>query len=163
MQRLLLVEDDPALQFTIQTALEEKGYAVDAVSTTGEAIERLGGSSLPDRHFRYLHRRAHRPGRAERRQTARTRTVLGDPDDGPRHRGNRDGGHARRRLRLHRQAVRPGCADSTPSSAPKPRATSEEDEAERGGTAGDRNDRHFAGDGGDLQDCFARPPTPTPR
>src|SRR5436190_1948373 len=40
MQKLLLVEDDPALQFTIQTALEEKGYAVDAVSTTGEAIER---------------------------------------------------------------------------------------------------------------------------
>ena len=35
MQKLLLVEDDPALQFTIQTALEAKGYAVDAVSTTG--------------------------------------------------------------------------------------------------------------------------------
>jgi DNA-binding NtrC family response regulator len=47
MQRLLLVEDDPALQFTILTALEEQGYAVDAVSTTGEAIERLGDSSYP--------------------------------------------------------------------------------------------------------------------
>ena len=47
MQRLLLVEDDPALQFTILTALEEKGYAVDAVSTTGEAMERLRGSSYP--------------------------------------------------------------------------------------------------------------------
>jgi len=47
MQKLLLVEDDPALQFTIQTALEEKGYAVDAVSTTGEAIERLGDSPYP--------------------------------------------------------------------------------------------------------------------
>src|SRR5262245_40089731 len=47
MQKLLLVEDDPALQFTIQTALEEKGYAVDAVSTTGEAIERLSGESYP--------------------------------------------------------------------------------------------------------------------
>ena len=47
MQKLLLVEDDPALQFTIQTALEEKGYAVDAVSTTGEAIERLGDTSYP--------------------------------------------------------------------------------------------------------------------
>src|SRR5581483_6981439 len=47
MQRLLLVEDDPALQFTIQTALEEKGYAVDAVSTTGEAIERLGDNAYP--------------------------------------------------------------------------------------------------------------------
>ena len=39
--QILLVEDDPSLQFTIQTALEEKGYAVEAVSTTGEAIERL--------------------------------------------------------------------------------------------------------------------------
>jgi DNA-binding NtrC family response regulator len=47
MQKLLLVEDDPALQFTIQTALEAQGYAVDAVSTTGEAIERLGGSAYP--------------------------------------------------------------------------------------------------------------------
>jgi len=41
MQKLLLVEDDPALQFTILTALEEKGYEVDAVSTTGEAMDRL--------------------------------------------------------------------------------------------------------------------------
>src|SRR5215469_10445725 len=47
MQKLLLVEDDPALQFTIQTALEEKGYAVEAVSTTDEAIERLAGQSYP--------------------------------------------------------------------------------------------------------------------
>jgi len=47
MQNLLLVEDDPALQFTIQTALEEKGYGVDAVSTTGEALERLESSSYP--------------------------------------------------------------------------------------------------------------------
>ena len=47
MQKLLLVEDDPALQFTIQVALEEKGYNVDAVSTTGEAIERLGGTAYP--------------------------------------------------------------------------------------------------------------------
>ena len=31
-----------------------------------------------------------------------------DSDDRPRHHGDRDGGHARRRLRLHRQAVRPG-------------------------------------------------------
>jgi DNA-binding NtrC family response regulator len=47
MQKLLLVEDDPALQFTIQTALEEKGYAVEAVSTTDEAIERLSGEAYP--------------------------------------------------------------------------------------------------------------------
>jgi two-component system, NtrC family, response regulator HydG len=47
MQKLLLVEDDPALQFTIQTALEEKGYAVDAVSTTGEAIDRLSDGAYP--------------------------------------------------------------------------------------------------------------------
>jgi DNA-binding NtrC family response regulator len=47
MQKLLLVEDDPALQFTILTALEEKGYAVDAVSTTGEAMERLSDNAYP--------------------------------------------------------------------------------------------------------------------
>jgi len=47
MDKLLLVEDDPSLQFTIQTALEEKGYAVEAVSTTGEAIERLADQSYP--------------------------------------------------------------------------------------------------------------------
>jgi two-component system, NtrC family, response regulator HydG len=47
MQKLLLVEDDPSLQFTILTALEEKGYAVDAVSTTGEAIERLSDGEYP--------------------------------------------------------------------------------------------------------------------
>jgi DNA-binding NtrC family response regulator len=47
MQKLLLVEDDPALQFTILTALQEEGYAVDAVSTTGEAIERLRDSAYP--------------------------------------------------------------------------------------------------------------------
>ena len=41
MPKILLVEDDPALQFTVLTALEEQGYAVDAVSTTGEAMERL--------------------------------------------------------------------------------------------------------------------------
>jgi DNA-binding NtrC family response regulator len=47
MQKILLVEDDPALQFTILTALEEKGYAVDGVSTTAEAIERLGENAYP--------------------------------------------------------------------------------------------------------------------
>jgi DNA-binding NtrC family response regulator len=47
MQKLLLVEDDPALQFTIQTALEEKGYAVDAASTTDEALERLSENAYP--------------------------------------------------------------------------------------------------------------------
>jgi DNA-binding NtrC family response regulator len=47
MSRLLLVEDDPALQFTIQTALEAEGHEVDAVSTTGDAIERLGGAAYP--------------------------------------------------------------------------------------------------------------------
>jgi DNA-binding NtrC family response regulator len=47
MPKLLLVEDDPALQFTIQTALEEKGYAVDAVFTTGEALDRLTHEAFP--------------------------------------------------------------------------------------------------------------------
>jgi DNA-binding NtrC family response regulator len=47
MPKLLLVEDDPALQFTIQTALEEKGYSVDAVSTTEEALEHLACGAYP--------------------------------------------------------------------------------------------------------------------
>jgi DNA-binding NtrC family response regulator len=47
MDKLLLVEDDPALQFTIQTVLEEKGYAVESASTTGEAIERLAENAYP--------------------------------------------------------------------------------------------------------------------
>ena len=45
--KVLLVEDDPALQLTIQMALEEKGYAVEAVFTTSEAIERLGHEAFP--------------------------------------------------------------------------------------------------------------------
>ena len=47
MQKLLLVEDDPNLQFTIQTALEAQGYTVDAASTTRDAIERLGTQDYP--------------------------------------------------------------------------------------------------------------------
>jgi len=47
MAKLLLVEDDPALQFTILTALEAQGYEVDGVSTTGEAIERLSDNAYP--------------------------------------------------------------------------------------------------------------------
>src|SRR3974390_97562 len=47
MLKLLLVEDDPNLQFTILTALEAQGYAVDAASTTGEAIERLSENAYP--------------------------------------------------------------------------------------------------------------------
>src|SRR5580658_1008598 len=47
MPKLLLVEDDPALQFTILTALEANGYVVDAVSTTGEAIRRLSDAAYP--------------------------------------------------------------------------------------------------------------------
>jgi len=48
MPKILLVEDDPALEFTIQTALEAKGYLVDAVSTTGDALERLNaGEAYP--------------------------------------------------------------------------------------------------------------------
>ncbi len=47
MQKLLLVEDDTSLRFVISTALEEKGYTVDAVATTGEAMERLTDNAYP--------------------------------------------------------------------------------------------------------------------
>ena len=107
MEKLLLVEDDPALQFTIQIALEEKGYAVDAVSTTGEAIERLAGNAYPIVISDiYVDERTGLDvlDAAKRKEPALRR----DPDDRPRHDGNRHGGHARRRVRLHRQALRPG-------------------------------------------------------
>ena len=47
MKKILLVEDDPALQFTVQTGLEMEGHSVEAVSTTSEAIERLTGGGYP--------------------------------------------------------------------------------------------------------------------
>ena len=45
MSRLLVVEDDPAVRTTVVTFLELEGYAVDAVSSTGEALERLSENS----------------------------------------------------------------------------------------------------------------------
>ena len=80
MSRLLVVEDDPAVRTTVVTFLELEGYSVDAVASTGEALERLDRTKLPHRDLRYLHRRAHRPGRAGRGAQQRP-AVLGDPDD----------------------------------------------------------------------------------
>ncbi|MGE5488233.1 MAG: sigma-54-dependent transcriptional regulator [bacterium] len=45
MQRLLVVEDDPAVRMTIITGLEAEGYAVDAAASTREALDRLRESS----------------------------------------------------------------------------------------------------------------------
>lgn len=45
MERLLVVEDDPAVRTTLVMGLELEGYAVDAVSSTGEAMERLAETS----------------------------------------------------------------------------------------------------------------------
>jgi two-component system response regulator HydG len=45
--RLLLVEDDAAVRTTIVTFLELEGYAVDAVASTSEAMDRLGENSYP--------------------------------------------------------------------------------------------------------------------
>jgi DNA-binding NtrC family response regulator len=47
MQRLLVVEDDPAVRTTVVTFLELEGYSVDAVASTGEALERLSANSYP--------------------------------------------------------------------------------------------------------------------
>jgi two-component system response regulator HydG len=47
MQRLLVVEDDPAVRTTVVTFLELEGYSVDAVASTGEALERLSENSYP--------------------------------------------------------------------------------------------------------------------
>ncbi len=63
MQRLLIVEDDAGVRTTIVNFLELEGYAVDAVSSTGEALERLDQNTYPDRDLRYLYRRPHGPRR----------------------------------------------------------------------------------------------------
>src|ERR1019366_7654462 len=47
LQRLLVVEDDNAVRTTITTFLELEGYAVEAVSSTREAISRLNHDSYP--------------------------------------------------------------------------------------------------------------------
>jgi|HubBroStandDraft_1064217.scaffolds.fasta_scaffold02638_7 two-component system response regulator HydG len=47
MQRLLVVEDDAAVRTTVVTFLELEGYSVDAVASTGEALERLSENSYP--------------------------------------------------------------------------------------------------------------------
>jgi DNA-binding NtrC family response regulator len=47
MERLLVVEDDAGVRTTIVTLLELEGYAVDAVSSTREAMERLGECAYP--------------------------------------------------------------------------------------------------------------------
>lgn len=47
MPRLLVVEDDASVRNTITTFLELEGYAVDAVSTTREALSRLNDGTYP--------------------------------------------------------------------------------------------------------------------
>ena len=42
MEKLLIVEDDSGIRDTMATFLEMEGYAVDAVSSTGEALQRIG-------------------------------------------------------------------------------------------------------------------------
>jgi len=47
VQRLLVVEDDNSVRTTITTFLELEGYAVDAVSSTREALEKLRVDAYP--------------------------------------------------------------------------------------------------------------------
>jgi DNA-binding NtrC family response regulator len=47
MQKLLIVEDDPSVRDTMVTCLELEGYAVDAVGSTREALDRLREGSYP--------------------------------------------------------------------------------------------------------------------
>ena len=47
MGRLLIVEDDAGVRTTIVNFLELEGYAVDAVSSTDEALERLTQTAYP--------------------------------------------------------------------------------------------------------------------
>jgi two-component system response regulator HydG len=47
MQRLLIVEDDAGVRTTIVNFLELEGYAVDAVSSSDEALDRLSQNAYP--------------------------------------------------------------------------------------------------------------------
>jgi DNA-binding NtrC family response regulator len=47
MQKLLIVEDDQSVRTTMVTCLELEGYAVDAVSSTRDALDRLEKQSYP--------------------------------------------------------------------------------------------------------------------
>src|SRR5229473_4555919 len=47
MERLLVVEDDTGVRTTIVNFLELEGYAVDAVASSDEALERLSQSTYP--------------------------------------------------------------------------------------------------------------------
>src|ERR1700733_11668127 len=47
MQRLLIVEDDQSVRTTMVMCLELEGYAVDAVGSTREAIDRLREQTYP--------------------------------------------------------------------------------------------------------------------
>ncbi len=47
MERLLIVEDDAGVRTTIVNFLELEGYAVDAVSSTREALDRLPKNAYP--------------------------------------------------------------------------------------------------------------------
>src|SRR5581483_302238 len=47
MEKLLIVEDDNGIRDTMATFLEMEGYAVDAVSSTGEALARISEESYP--------------------------------------------------------------------------------------------------------------------
>jgi CheY-like chemotaxis protein len=47
MQKLLIVEDDASVRSTMVTVLELEGYAVEAVASTREAINRLEAQPFP--------------------------------------------------------------------------------------------------------------------
>ena len=47
ISRLLIVEDDQAVRTTMVTCLELEGYSVEAVASTGEAMDRLEKQSYP--------------------------------------------------------------------------------------------------------------------
>src|SRR5512143_1896008 len=47
MQKLLIVEADQSVRTTMVTCLELEGYAVEAVSSTHEALDRLEKQSYP--------------------------------------------------------------------------------------------------------------------
>ena len=139
------------------TCLELEGYAVEAVVSTREAIDRLRtAESIPIVISDiYLDERT---GIDVLRTARRTNPdCAGDPDDRARQHGNRDGGHRGRRVRVSGQAVRDGADDRHHQArrkiAGRGRGRRRSRRDRRSARYG--NDRQLAAHDRDLQDAFA--------
>jgi CheY-like chemotaxis protein len=99
-EQILVVEDDHGVRTTIVTFLELEGFAVEAVSNTKDAIERLSQNGFPlIISDIYIDDR-----------TGIDVLMAAKKQDPNWHHGNRDGRHAQRSVRLSGQTLRAGHA-----------------------------------------------------